>query len=41
MECSNEIYLEAKWLHRYTADWHRLDRRLDDLDKSLGHLAGC
>src|SRR5262245_56107519 len=37
MECSNEIYLEAKWLHRYTADWHRLDRRLDDLDKSLGH----
>src|SRR6516165_1237624 len=36
MECSNEIYLEAKWLHRYTAEWDRLEKRLDDLEKSLG-----
>src|SRR5215469_179027 len=36
MECSNEIYLEAKWLLRYTAEWRRLENRLDDLEKSLG-----
>jgi hypothetical protein len=35
MECSNEIYLEAKWLYRYTAYWDRLESRLDDLAKSL------
>src|SRR5262249_42925186 len=35
MECSNEIYLEAKWLHRYTADWDSLEKRLDALEKSL------
>jgi hypothetical protein len=35
MECSNEIYLEAKWLHRYTAYWDRLKKRLEDLEKSL------
>jgi hypothetical protein len=35
MECSNEIYLEAKWLHRYTAYWDRLKKRLADLQKSL------
>jgi hypothetical protein len=35
MECSNEIYLEAKWLYRYTAYWDRLGSRLDDLAKSL------
>jgi hypothetical protein len=36
LECSNEIYLEAKWLHRYTADWQRLKERLQELEKSLG-----
>ena len=35
MECSNEIYLEAKWLYRYTAYWERLEKRLDDLAQSL------
>jgi hypothetical protein len=35
MECSNEIYLEAKWLYHYTADWKALESRLDDLEKSL------
>ena len=35
MECSNEIYLEAKWLYGYTAYWDSLNRRLDDLAKSL------
>lgn len=35
MECSNQIYLEAKWLHRYTAYWDRLEKKLDELEKSL------
>src|SRR5918995_6044269 len=35
MECSNQIYLEAKWLYHYTAFWDRLERRLDDFAKSL------
>jgi hypothetical protein len=35
MECSNQIYLEAKWLYHYTAYWDRLERRLDDFAKSL------
>src|SRR5215472_7537693 len=35
MECSNEIYLEAKWLRQYTAEWDGLERRLVDLAKSL------
>ena len=38
MECSNEIYLEAKWLHRYTAYWDRLKKRLEDLQKSLDQV---
>jgi hypothetical protein len=38
MECSNEIYLEAKWLHRYTTYWDELKGRLDDLEKSLNGL---
>ena len=28
MECSNQIYLEAKWLYHYTAYWDRLERRV-------------
>src|ERR687898_1945671 len=35
MECSNQIYLEAKWFYHYTAYWDRLERRLDDFAKSL------
>jgi hypothetical protein len=35
MECASEIYLEAKWLQRYTAYWNDLKQRLDDLEKSL------
>jgi hypothetical protein len=35
MACSNQIYLEAKWFHRYTAYWDRLEKRLDDFEKSL------
>jgi hypothetical protein len=38
MECSNEIYLEAKWLHRYTGYWDRLKKRLEDLQKSLDQV---
>ncbi|MBV8652199.1 MAG: hypothetical protein JO255_12080, partial [Alphaproteobacteria bacterium] len=38
MECSNEIYLEAIWLHRYTADWSALEKRLADLAGSLERL---
>jgi hypothetical protein len=38
MECSNEIYLEAKWLHRYTTYWNELKERLDDLEKSMNDL---
>ena len=33
--CSNQIFIEAQWLLHYTADWPRLDRRLDDLATSL------
>jgi len=35
MACSNQIFLEAKWLYHYTADWQRLDRRLGQLSASL------
>jgi hypothetical protein len=35
MTCSNQIYLEAKWLYHYTAYWDRLEKRLDDLARSL------
>ena len=35
MECSNQIYLEAKWFYHYTAYWDRLEKRLDDLANSL------
>jgi hypothetical protein len=35
MACSNQIFLEAKWLHRYTADWMRLGRHLARLAESL------
>ncbi|MFB3111063.1 MAG: hypothetical protein ACE10G_03425, partial [Gemmatimonadales bacterium] len=35
MECSNQIFLEAKWLYHYTAYWERLDRQLERLAQSL------
>ncbi len=35
MACSHQIYLEAKWLVEYTADWARADRRLEALAESL------
>jgi len=35
MACSNQIFLEAKWLYHYTADWPRLDRQLRRLEVSL------
>ena len=35
MECSNQIFLEAKWLYHYTAYWTRLDRQLERLAQSL------
>ncbi len=35
LPCSDQIYIEAKWLFGYTADWPRLDRRLSDLAGSL------
>jgi hypothetical protein len=38
LECSNEIYLEAKWLQRYTTYWDELEQRLNDLEKSLDDL---
>ena len=38
MSCSHQIYLEAKWLVEYTADWARTDRRLEALAESLKHI---
>jgi hypothetical protein len=35
MACSNQIFMEAKWLYHYTADWARLDRHLSQLAESL------
>ena len=35
MACARQIFVEAKWLVGYTADWRRVDRRLKDLAKSL------
>jgi hypothetical protein len=33
--CSQQIFLEAKWLLGYTAWWPRLDARLDELEASF------
>ena len=33
--CSQQIFLEAKWLLGYTAWWPRIDARLDDLEASF------
>lgn len=34
-ECSNQIFLEAKWRALYTGDFNALDKRIRDLEKSL------
>jgi hypothetical protein len=33
--CAHQILMELKWLFAYTADFARIDRRLDDLDRAL------
>jgi hypothetical protein len=35
VRCSQQIFLEAKWLVNYTAWWSRIDARLDDLEASF------
>ena len=35
--CSHEILIETHWLMEYTADFARVDRRLQDLRNSLAH----
>lgn len=35
LHCSRQIYLEAKWLHRYTAHWDKLVDKLARLELSL------
>lgn len=36
LHCSQQMYLEAKWLHRYTAHWTRLEDKLKRIESSLG-----
>ena len=38
MLCSHQIYLEAKYLVEYTADWASADRRLEALAESLKQI---
>src|SRR5579872_2318238 len=33
--CSRQLFLEARWLVLYSADWERLERRLRDLREML------
>lgn len=35
LHCSQQMLLEAKWLHRYRAQWSVLDDKLRRIDKSL------
>jgi len=35
LQCSKQIFLEAKWLHRYTAHWDDLADKLDRLELSF------
>lgn len=35
--CSHQILTETRWLMGYTADFKRIDQRLDDLKESLAH----
>jgi hypothetical protein len=36
-ECSSQIFLEAKWRAIYTADFEAIERRIRDLEASLGN----
>ena len=36
--CSKQIFLEAKWLHRYTAHWNTLEDKLDRLELSFDDM---
>jgi hypothetical protein len=36
LHCSQQMYLEAKWLYHYTAHWDRLDDKLRRIEQSLG-----
>ncbi|MDX1434163.1 MAG: hypothetical protein R3286_17100 [Gammaproteobacteria bacterium] len=35
LHCSQQMFLEAKWLHRYTAHWGRLEDKLQRIEQSL------
>ena len=35
LHCSQQMFLEAKWLHRYTAHWSRLEDKLKRIEQSL------
>jgi phosphoribosylformylglycinamidine (FGAM) synthase PurS component len=35
LHCSQQIFLEAKWLHRYTAHWDRMEDKLKRIELSL------
>lgn len=35
LHCTQQMFLEAKWLHRYTAHWNRLEDKLERIEKSL------
>ena len=34
LHCSQQMFLEAKWLHRYTGHWSRLEDKLKRIEKS-------
>src|SRR5262245_15631503 len=36
-DCSAQIFLEAKWRAIYTADFQAIERRIRDLEASLGN----
>ena len=33
--CSQQMYLEAKWIYEYTAHWNRLEDKLRRIEQSL------
>ena len=35
LHCSQQMFIEAKWLHRYTAHWGRLEDKLKRIKQSL------
>ncbi|MDX1421821.1 MAG: hypothetical protein R3322_01705 [Kiloniellales bacterium] len=35
LHCSQQMFLEAKWLHRYTAHWEHLEDKLERIELSL------